>query len=197
MEAVRKYHRNQLAVSCLSVLQLQVSPFIFPVWSSRPARESDSKEVSPDWPPDMCPSTPLISASIESEQMARWPSTAYTTVIGQERMMRLAQTPEGWCRDDLSRHWKQIYFVCLCIRQQWTYVVWGLLKHNLLYIDLDTWWEQQRARHQEASLCLILFHSVFHFDDSAVIVLWSKKKNLPQEERWLWTGGNRSLVEFL
>lgn len=26
--------------------------------------------MSPDWPPDMCPSTPLISALIESEQMA-------------------------------------------------------------------------------------------------------------------------------
>lgn len=105
--------------------------FLSAVWCSKPSRgESDSKEVSPDWPPDMCPSTPLISASIESEQMALWPRSPspYTIIIGQERMMRLAQTPEGWCRDNLSRLWKQIYFVCLCIRQQLTYVVCELVE---------------------------------------------------------------------
>ncbi len=63
---------------------------------------SDSREACPDQPPNMCvpvPSwpTPLISASIESEQMALWPGSPspYTIIIGQERMMRLAQTLEG------------------------------------------------------------------------------------------------------
>lgn len=59
-------------------------------------------EASPDRPLNMCvpaPSwpTPLISASLESEQMALWPGSAssYTIIIGHERMMGLAQTLEG------------------------------------------------------------------------------------------------------
>lgn len=183
VEAVGKQHGNQLVVIFLFLLLLWASPFIFsPPSDPAGPLAKVTREASPDRPPNMCvpaPSwpTPLISASIESEQMALWPGSPspYTVIIGHERMIRLAQTPEGMMT------WVDIEnrstLFALAWGSGWHMLFVSRFKHSLLYIDLEKWWAQHKACHQKAAEVDLLLFCVSYRSSFLVFMFYKTKEN--------------------